>query len=141
LPALSVTVVMVPDANIAINMFPVPVAATVTAHDAEVEEQEVPPVALCTGVIVACAPMQNSRLRTMAFMPALLPSIRRNSTGVAVIAGTSDQEVGSRRQFIYTRLSAEAIWIPPTFWLDKIHITFVGSQAGSIRAGCEERVF
>jgi hypothetical protein len=69
LPALSVTVLTALDANMAINMFPVPVAATVTAHDVpEVAEQEVPLVTTCISLIAACAAKHNSRLRRMAFM-------------------------------------------------------------------------
>jgi hypothetical protein len=48
LPAVSVTVLTVPDPNIAIKMCPLPIDETVTAHDVpEVPEQEVPLVTSC----------------------------------------------------------------------------------------------
>jgi hypothetical protein len=64
------------DANMAINMCPLPVGATVTAHDVPVDpEQRFPLVTCCTWVILACAAKQNSRLRIIVFTPVRLPRV------------------------------------------------------------------
>jgi hypothetical protein len=64
-------------ANIAINMCPVPVGATVTAHEVPVDaEQRLPLVTCCTWVIAAWTPQQNSKLMIIAFMLIRLPCVR-----------------------------------------------------------------
>lgn len=65
-------------ANMAINMFPLPVGATVTAQDApEPKEHAAFPVTCCTEVIVACAKQPNSRKRKMVFTPVRLAAHSR----------------------------------------------------------------